>query len=277
MPLTVSRLASISLGLIAVACAAGGGTAAAPAASGCPAEAARTVTRLYDWYINAGDAYRDQLQQQKQLFVSAFYADLQAAFRPAPPAKVFLDSDPFNGVQVSSYGYQLQRCRMEGNGRLQAQVAVRAGLGPQRASDRVVNLVLRRSANAWLISDIAYGDDRNSGTEWSLQSLLDRLLDSGGEVLVTPRFRVVVNRRCPEGTVVCDRVSYFGVDRQSGASLRLMGKTLHVTCIDGVTPCRFLGYEFRHGAYVYVVSDDGRLEVSRSGTILLSEQGEWQR
>lgn len=277
MPLPVSRLASVSLGLIAVACAAAGGPAAAPAASGCPAEAARTVNRLYDWYINAGDAYRDQLQQQKQLFVSAFYADLQAAFRLAPTAEVSLDSDPFNGVQGSSYGYQLQRCRMEGKWRLQAQVAVRAGLGPQRASDRVVNLVLRRSGNAWLISDIAYGDYRNSGEDWSLQSLLDRLLDSGGEVLVTPRFRVVVNRRCPDGTVVCDRVSYFGVDRQSGASLRLMGKTLHVTCVDGVTPCRFLGYEFRHGAYVYVVSDDGRLEVSRSGTILLSEQGVWQR
>ena len=56
-----------------------------------------------------------------------------------------------------------------------------------------------------------------------------------------------------------------------------MGKTLHVTCADGVTPCRFIGYEFRRGAYLYMVWEDGRLEVSRSGTILLTEQGEWQR
>lgn len=277
MPLPVSRLAATSLGLMAVACAAGAGTAAAPAASGCPAQAARTVNRLYDWYINAGDAYRDQLQQQKQLFVPAFYADLQAAFRLAPPAEAFLDSDPFNGVQVSSYGYQLQRCRLEGDGRLKAQVAVRSGLDPRRTSNQVVNLVLRRSANTWLISDIIYANVRNSGGGWSLQPMLDQLLDLAGEVLLTPGFRVVVKRRCPEGMVVCDRVSYLGVDRQSGASLRLMGKTRHVTCADGVTPCRFLGYEFRHGAYLYMVSDDGRLEVSRSGTILRSEQGEWQR
>lgn len=277
MRFPLPRLAFISVGLMALASAAGGGAAAAPAAPGCPAEAARTVTRLYDWYLHAGDAYRDQLHQQKQLFAPAFYADLQAAFRLAPPAEAFLDSDPFNGAQVSSYGYQLQRCRLQADGRLKAQVAVRAGLSPQRASDLMVNLVLRRSAKAWLISDITYGNDRHSGSVGSLQTLLDRLLDSAGDVLLTPGFRVVVNRRCPEGTVECDRVSYLGVDRQSGASLRLMGKTLHRVCADGVTPCRFLGYEFRHGDYRYMVWEDGGLEVSRSGTILLTEQGAWQR
>ena len=279
MRLLVPRLASISVGLMVGVCApgGGGGAAAAHAAPGCPAEAARTVTRLYDWYLHAGDAYRDHLQQQQQLFVQAFYVDLQAAFNMARAGKASLDFGPFNGVQVSSYGYQLQRCRLEVDGRLKAQVAVRAGLGPQRVSNQIVNLVLRRSANTWLISDIVYGGDRKSGSSWSLQPLLDQLLDSEGEVLLTPSFRVVVNRRCPEGAVVCDRVSYLGVDRQSGASLRLMGKTLHVTCADGVTPCRFLGYEFRHGAYLYMVWEDGRLEVSRSVTILLAEQGEWQR
>lgn len=279
MRLLVPRLASISVGLMVGVCApgGGGGAAAAHAAPGCPAEAARTVTRLYDWYLHAGDAYRDHLQQQQQLFVQAFYVDLQAAFNMARAGKASLDFGPFNGVQVSSYGYQLQRCRLEVDGRLKAQVAVRAGLGPQRVSNQIVNLVLRRWANTWLISDIVYGGDRKSGSSWSLQPLLDQLLDSEGEVLLTPSFRVVVNRRCPEGAVVCDRVSYLGVDRQSGASLRLMGKTLHVTCADGVTPCRFLGYEFRHGAYLYMVWEDGRLEVSRSVTILLAEQGEWQR
>ncbi len=277
MRFLIPYLASISVGWMVVAGAVGGGAAAAPAAPGCPAEAARTVTRLYDWYLHAGDDYRDQLQQQKQLFVQAFYADLEAAFNMARAGKASLDFDPFHGAQVSSYGYQLQRCRLEVDGRLKAQVAVRAGLGPQRVSNQIVNLVLRRSANTWLISDIVYGDDRKSGSSWSLQPLLDKLLDSEGGVLLTPGFRMVVNRRCPEGAVVCDRVSYLGVDRQSGASLRLMGKTLHATCADGATPCRFLGYEFRHGAYLYKVGDDGRLEVSRSGTILLTEQGQWQR
>ena len=91
-------------------------------------------------------------------------ADLQAAFYLAPPAEAFLDSDPFNGVQDSSCGDSLQRCRLEGDGRLPAQVAVRAGFVPQCASDRVVNLVLRRLANAWLISDIASPGNRQSGS-----------------------------------------------------------------------------------------------------------------
>ena len=57
-------VASISVGLMALACATGWGAAAAPAAP---------------------------------------------AFRLASPAEAFLDGDPFNGAQVSSYGYQLQR------------------------------------------------------------------------------------------------------------------------------------------------------------------------
>ena len=116
MRFLVPRFASISVVLMVVAWAEGGGAAAAPAAPGCPAEAARTVTRLYDWYLHAGDAYRDEMHQQKQLFVPAFYDDLEAAFRRAQADKSFLDFDPFNGVQVSSYGYPLQRCRLEGDG-----------------------------------------------------------------------------------------------------------------------------------------------------------------
>jgi hypothetical protein len=158
-----------------------------------------------------------------------------------------------NAPDWVSYVGPAQYCTDLAPGTLQRQIAIAAKNGIGLIARRVVGVI---------IDDFA-----------------PQLMSSmpAGEVLLTPGFRVVVKRRCPEGMVVCDRVSYLGVDRQSGASLRLMGKTLHVTCIDGVTPCRFLGYEFRHGAYVYVVSDDGRLEVSRSGTILRSEQGEWQR
>jgi len=98
-----------------------------------------------------------------------------------------------------------------------------------------------------------------------------------GEVLLTPGFRVVVTRHCPEGTLLCDRVTYRGEDRVSGAWLQLRGSTVYHYCPDGITPCRFLGYRFRNGSVSYEVDAEGRLRVIQAGRVLVDEQGRWQR
>jgi hypothetical protein len=96
------------------------------------------------------------------------------------------------------------------------------------------------------------------------------------ETLDTPSFTITVDVRCEEGNVTCDDVRYVGTSKKTGKAIRLTGRTRHTTCADGVTPCRFLGYEFKNGATVYFLSDGGELVVERRGKTLLREQGEWK-
>lgn len=94
------------------------------------------------------------------------------------------------------------------------------------------------------------------------------------EVLVTPSYAVTVIG-CKEGVVSCDDARYIGVSRKSGKVLTLKGRTLHTTAADGVTPSRFLGYEFRNGSTVYRVSEEGVLDVRQGEKVVVSERGKW--
>jgi hypothetical protein len=99
---------------------------------------------------------------------------------------------------------------------------------------------------------------------------------ASAETLQTKNFEVNITSNCAEGEVTCDNVSYRGINRKTGDSISLTGKTLHQLCADNVTPCRFLGYEFINGNYRYLVTSDGTLQVYRGNKLILSEQGTWQ-
>jgi len=93
------------------------------------------------------------------------------------------------------------------------------------------------------------------------------------ETLKTKSFNIKITRNCPEGSVTCNHVRYYGRNLKTGASVRLTGKTIHTPCADGVTPCRFLGYEFRNQQYLYRVTEGGRLQVYQGKKLILQEQG----
>ena len=95
------------------------------------------------------------------------------------------------------------------------------------------------------------------------------------EVLQTPSFTVTIVG-CAEGEVSCDNVKYLGVSRKTGNALSLTGKTLHTLAADGVTPGRFLGWQFRSGLTTYTVREEGVLDVRKGGKMLVSEQGRWE-
>jgi hypothetical protein len=95
------------------------------------------------------------------------------------------------------------------------------------------------------------------------------------EELITPSFKITIERNCEEGYVSCDDVTYIGVNKKTGASIKLKGKTLNTTCSDGVTPCRFVGYVFENGNTKYYVEND-TLSVIQNGKIILEETGEWK-
>lgn len=93
--------------------------------------------------------------------------------------------------------------------------------------------------------------------------------------LITQNFQITISSNCEEGVVICNNISYQGVNLNTGESIRLVGKTLHRTCADGITPCRFIGYEFRNGNYRYIVTQDGILLVYEAEKLLLEESGTW--
>lgn len=94
--------------------------------------------------------------------------------------------------------------------------------------------------------------------------------------LETPNFKVEITPHCEEGVVGCDNVTYRGTSKKTGKSLTLSGKELMQMCSDGVTPCQFLGYEFKNGNVVYFVSEDGHLTVSEGNKVLVDEAGQWK-
>ncbi|WP_127023509.1 hypothetical protein [Rheinheimera mangrovi] len=99
---------------------------------------------------------------------------------------------------------------------------------------------------------------------------------SFAQQLDTPNYTVEIQQLCPEGEVQCQQVLYTGTSKVSGANIELKGTTLHSLCADGVTPCRFLGYQFKNGRIRYLVHESGLLQViGSSGNILLEEQGVW--
>lgn len=112
----------------------------------------------------------------------------------------------------------------------------------------------------------------------ALSALLLIVLASvvSAETLETKSYVVEIERNCPEGYVICDDVSYKGMHKYKDATINLKGTTSHTTCADGVSPCRFLGYEFRDGNIRYFVHDDGTLEVTRGkNEVLLKQKGQW--
>ncbi|MFM2302960.1 MAG: hypothetical protein RLZZ135_363, partial [Cyanobacteriota bacterium] len=97
------------------------------------------------------------------------------------------------------------------------------------------------------------------------------------DTLTTKQFRIDIQRNCAEGNVTCDRVSYRGKDLKTGKSIQLSGRTMHTKCADGVTPCRFIGYEFRNRDYRYIVTEYGNLDIYRGKQLILSQPGTWEK
>jgi hypothetical protein len=98
---------------------------------------------------------------------------------------------------------------------------------------------------------------------------------ASASTLTTPSFVIQIKVNCAEGNVTCEDVTYVGTSRKSGKTITLRGKTKQRMCADGVTPCQFLGYEFKNGATYYRVLEDGNLLVMQREKVLLEEKGEW--
>jgi hypothetical protein len=95
------------------------------------------------------------------------------------------------------------------------------------------------------------------------------------ETLITPSYKIVIGS-CPEGYVTCDNIPFEITDLKTGDISSHAGRTLHTLCADGVTPCRFLGYQFSGDTGKFYIYDNGALEIKgKSGQVILFEEGMW--
>ncbi len=95
------------------------------------------------------------------------------------------------------------------------------------------------------------------------------------ERLITPSYEIEIGE-CPEGYVSCDTIQFTVKDIKTGVISNYMGKTMHTTCEDGETPCRFLGYSFQGDRGHYFLSSYGTLVIDdQSGQAIMEEQGQW--
>jgi hypothetical protein len=97
------------------------------------------------------------------------------------------------------------------------------------------------------------------------------------ETLTTENYVVTITRNCEEGNVTCNDVTYHGISKQTGEAITIKGSTKHTKCADGVTPCRFLGYEFENGNATYLVLESGLLQIVKDkNDAIFEEQGKWK-
>lgn len=99
---------------------------------------------------------------------------------------------------------------------------------------------------------------------------------ANADTLISPSYRFVLEQNCAEGEVSCATISGYLETKASGVKQNFTGETRHSLCADGVTPCRFQGYEVSAGGITYFLTDDGGISIiAKDGTVTGSEQGQW--
>lgn len=93
------------------------------------------------------------------------------------------------------------------------------------------------------------------------------------DTFVTPTFVVIVINHCEDGFLGCKDVSYFGINRRSGANIVLKGFATTRSCAGTNDICEETGYMFRSGDITYEISRFNVLTVTRGSELLLEEQG----
>ena len=93
----------------------------------------------------------------------------------------------------------------------------------------------------------------------------------------TENYEFNVTTLCEEGNVTCDNIQIVGGEKSSVDSEIHIGNTVHSKCSDEITPCRFLGYEFKSNGFTYrLLESDSRFElINESGELVIQEQGKW--
>ncbi|MDP9039951.1 MAG: hypothetical protein M3O02_11890 [Acidobacteriota bacterium] len=91
--------------------------------------------------------------------------------------------------------------------------------------------------------------------------------------LQTPSYRITITEFCPMD-FDCAHVTYQGVSN-SGKAITLHGAHIWHDCPGTHDPCHPIGYRFKNGGIVYLVTEDGSLLVTQGTKYLVQEKGTW--
>jgi len=134
-------------------------TSTAARASLCPTPVRSQIQALYRWHLQQqGPSADHTIASQRQRFTPELYQLLMRAQALTPADGRFVDFDLFSGTQVTTFSASLLGCSPLPSGRLQALVAVRAGLR-NRSDEPLQQLryILQNSQpEGWRIADIVY-------------------------------------------------------------------------------------------------------------------------
>jgi hypothetical protein len=93
--------------------------------------------------------------------------------------------------------------------------------------------------------------------------------------LKTSNFEIVIGT-CEEGVVSCYDVPVTIRNLKNGVLEKVLGKTVHTLCGDGVTPCAFQGYQFKYSNSQFMINNSGKVIITASNGSVKTEDGEWQ-
>lgn len=111
--------------------------------------------------------------------------------------------------------------------------------------------------------------------EISLKELSKKPSICGQYTFSTKNFEIVIESNCKNGTFTCEKFTYQGTSKKSGASIKLKGGKIKTKCNN--KSCPSIGYEFKNGNITYQVLKSGFLKVIQGkNKVLLNEQGEWK-
>ena len=132
----------------------------AASASNCQAEVTDQLEGLYAWQVaRQNTSGRGDLGLVIKRLTPALYQQLKRAWNLNPRVDgAYLDFDVFSGTQVTTFAASVTACRKLSGERIDADVAVRAGLR-DRAAEAPVLLTyqMQRMGDTWRIADIRYG------------------------------------------------------------------------------------------------------------------------
>ena len=132
----------------------------AASASNCPVGVTDQLEGLYGWQLaRQNTSGRGDLGLVIKRLTPALYQQLKRAWDLDPRVDgAYLDFDVFSGTQVTTFAASVTGCRKLSGERIDADVAVRAGLR-DRAAEAPVLLTyqMQRMGDAWRIADIRYG------------------------------------------------------------------------------------------------------------------------
>lgn len=99
-------------------------------------------------------------------------------------------------------------------------------------------------------------------------------MNANAVVLETPSFVVTLTMPCADAEA-CNKVTYHGMNKKTGAALELQGAVLRESCAKSAQPCPIRVYQFTNGSVRYVVHPAGLLQVFVKQHEIIAEQGQW--